>query len=350
MAPGGRSVARRMPMKTSRVQSQPPAERPSASRSPVASSSTNTRRWRRSPWARSPLAAMRGGVEMRRRQALHPEVVQRPVARMLSGGGRARPSGCVVEVAPARSCCARSNASARARSGRQSSSSPASPGAADDDLVLFDRDLDGAVAGPVLGVDGVVGDGGVEPQPVALLAVVEACPRAASGGRRGARARDRRGARGGSALPGRRRRPRRRRSAPRAAASSPRSASAASSARAPRRPRARRRSARRPRRAGRSRRRSRSSAPSPFSASSGASSFSRLKVSICWTVDLELVGDPRVGAALADPAADLIEMWAQRATCHGARDPTRSAPGDHRLSWRRRATSSPLLPCAGERD
>ena len=49
----------------------------------------------------------------------------------------------------------------------------ASAGAADHDLVLLDRDLDGAVARPVLGVDGVVLDGGVEPQPVALLAVVE---------------------------------------------------------------------------------------------------------------------------------------------------------------------------------
>src|SRR5687767_2779267 len=43
-------------------------------------------------------------------------------------------------------------------------------GAADDDLVLFDDDLDRAVAGPVLGVHGVVLDGGVQPQAVALLA------------------------------------------------------------------------------------------------------------------------------------------------------------------------------------
>src|SRR5689334_21165929 len=40
-------------------------------------------------------------------------------------------------------------------------------------VVLVDRDLDGAVARPVLRVDGAVGDGGVESQPVALLAVVE---------------------------------------------------------------------------------------------------------------------------------------------------------------------------------
>src|SRR5436190_21947741 len=46
-------------------------------------------------------------------------------------------------------------------------------GAADHDLVLVDRDLDGPVARPVLGVDRVVGHGGIEPQPVALVAVVE---------------------------------------------------------------------------------------------------------------------------------------------------------------------------------
>jgi len=47
------------------------------------------------------------------------------------------------------------------------------PHAADDDAVLFHRDLDGAMSGPVLGVDGVVLDGRVKPQAVALLAVVE---------------------------------------------------------------------------------------------------------------------------------------------------------------------------------
>src|SRR5690349_12745253 len=46
----------------------------------------------------------------------------------------------------------------------------AAPGATDHDLVFLDRDLHGAVTRPVLGVDGVVLDGGVEPQAVALLA------------------------------------------------------------------------------------------------------------------------------------------------------------------------------------
>ena len=46
-------------------------------------------------------------------------------------------------------------------------------GASDHDLVLLDRDDHGTVARPVLGVHGVVGDRRVEPEPVALLAVVE---------------------------------------------------------------------------------------------------------------------------------------------------------------------------------
>src|SRR5262249_22623087 len=47
-------------------------------------------------------------------------------------------------------------------------------GAADDDLVGLDADGDLAFAGPVLGVDGVVLDRGVEPEAVALVfAMVE---------------------------------------------------------------------------------------------------------------------------------------------------------------------------------
>src|SRR4051812_42245974 len=72
----------------------------------------------------------------------------------------------------------------------------AAAGAADHDLVLFDRDLDRAVARPVLRVHRIVLDGGIEPQPVALLAMVEralerpggrgAAARAASAAARGA--------------------------------------------------------------------------------------------------------------------------------------------------------------------
>src|ERR1700683_712392 len=46
-------------------------------------------------------------------------------------------------------------------------------GAANDDPIRFHGDLHGPVPGPVLSVDRVLLDGGVEPQPVSLLAMVE---------------------------------------------------------------------------------------------------------------------------------------------------------------------------------
>src|SRR3954471_24687256 len=58
----------------------------------------------------------------------------------------------------------------------------ATAGAADHDLVFLDRDLDGAVTRPVLGVHGIVLHGGIEPQAVALLAVVEGAFERARGG------------------------------------------------------------------------------------------------------------------------------------------------------------------------
>src|SRR3954447_24290061 len=76
-------------------------------------------------------------------------------------------------------CCSRVKASIRSRVPASSLTSllVVGPGvgarAADDDLVLLDGHHDRAVARPVLGVHRVVGDGGVQPEAVALLAVVE---------------------------------------------------------------------------------------------------------------------------------------------------------------------------------
>src|SRR4051794_41897327 len=61
-------------------------------------------------------------------------------------------------------------------------------GATDHDLVLLDRDDHVAVTGPMLGVHRVVGDGGVQPQAVALVAVIERALELALGDARGARA------------------------------------------------------------------------------------------------------------------------------------------------------------------
>src|SRR4051794_11893162 len=69
------------------------------------------------------------------------------------------------------SSCARRQAMASAR--RSVVAVLLGAAAADHDLVFLDRDLDWPVAGPVLGVDRIVLDGGVQPQAVALLAVVE---------------------------------------------------------------------------------------------------------------------------------------------------------------------------------
>jgi len=46
-------------------------------------------------------------------------------------------------------------------------------GAPNDDLILLDRDLHGAVTRPVFGVDRVILDGWVQPEAVALLTVVK---------------------------------------------------------------------------------------------------------------------------------------------------------------------------------
>ena len=162
----------------------------------------------------------------------------------------------------------------------------AAAGAADHDLVLLDRDLDGPVAGPVLGVDGIVLHVGVEPEAVALLAVVERALERARGGAAAGAAAAARGGRalglrlvlvvglgllglgggllglGGLLL-----------AASSAASRPPRPRGAWPP------PRARRRSPRRPRRGGRP---PRGGAPAPPRRRS--SPCSRLKAWICWTV------------------------------------------------------------------
>ena len=85
-----------------------------------------------------------------------------------------RPSGSTC-AAPAISPAAAANRlSRRSRRVRVVGLGGGGAGAADDDLVGVDPDRDLAFAGPVLGVDGVVLDRGVEPEPVAVgFAVVE---------------------------------------------------------------------------------------------------------------------------------------------------------------------------------
>src|SRR4051812_16935944 len=90
-----------------------------------------------------------------------------------SGGSRKAWPPAAVTVRPTAACIARSKANARVSRGSVVGVVGIPADALDDDLVGLDRHLDLPVPGPVLGVDRVVGDGGVEPEPVALVAVLE---------------------------------------------------------------------------------------------------------------------------------------------------------------------------------
>ena len=173
-------------------------------------------------------------------------------------------------------------------------------GAADHDLVLLDRDLNGPVAGPVLGVDRVVLDGGIEPEPVSLLAVVERRLERTPPDLRRVRRPPRR--------------PRRRRWPVVSLGLLVVVLVVVLVRSGPRRPRARRRSARRPRPGDRSRRRSRPPAPAP----SGSVLVEVLALERLDLLDghLELVRDPGVGASLAHPGADPVQFGPERSASH----------------------------------
>src|SRR3954454_9109777 len=141
-----------------------------ASRVAVSSSNTSMRRCGRRPWWRcttcSSRSASRSGTGTSTR------IVFRSAQAGKSSWKIALPhSSGTTRLA------ARSNGAARAAWARAERSGVVvvlrHAGTADHDLVLLDRDLHRTVTGPVLGVHRVVLDRGVEPQPVALLAVVE---------------------------------------------------------------------------------------------------------------------------------------------------------------------------------
>src|SRR5215213_2377521 len=161
-----RSESRRSTMITSRSALQPAASKPLTRGSPPRS--TSTLRWRR------PAGACRRSASASRSSS------EAPAASSTRRRLRSHLAGCagVKNATP----CSKGSARAVTRSNRdrryarrrpRSVVSVAATRAPDHDLVLLDRDLHRPVAGPVLGVDRVVLDGGVEPQPVALLAVVE---------------------------------------------------------------------------------------------------------------------------------------------------------------------------------
>ena len=182
-------------------------------------------------------------------------------------------------------------------------------GAADHDLVLLDRDLDGTVARPVLGVHGVVLDGGVEPQPVALLAVVER-PLERAGAPCARRGRGPARVRAWASRPAPR--PPRRPPPRRPCARPPRRPWPPPRRGGPPRPRARRRSL-----ASSSARRSTSSVAAPSAGLAvGLQAVLALERLDLLDGHLELVGDPRVGATLSHPPSDLVKLRTQRPAAH----------------------------------
>src|SRR4051794_18933364 len=160
------SAPGRSTMTTTRPAIQPAASKPATSGSPPRR--TSSLRWRRpaGPWTRS-ASAMRSSAEAPAASSTTTRLRSHLVG--WAGVKNAVPWAHGSERAVTRSKSPSRYARRRARS-----VVPVGPtGAPDHDLVLLDRDLHRPVAGPVLGVDRVVLDGRVEPQPVALLAVVE---------------------------------------------------------------------------------------------------------------------------------------------------------------------------------
>src|SRR4051812_16798461 len=161
-----RSASPRSTMITSRSALQPAASKPLTRGSPPRS--TSTLRWRR------PAGAWRRSASASRSSAEAPaasSTTRRLRSHLVGCAGVKNATPCPKGSARAvtRSKCARRCARRRPRSVVP----VAATRAPDHDLVLLDRDLHRPVARPVLGVDRVVLDRGIEPEPVALLAMVE---------------------------------------------------------------------------------------------------------------------------------------------------------------------------------
>src|SRR4051794_13621352 len=159
---------------------QPSASKPGRSRRPASSSSTSTSRCARWPCATSAAwtsaSALTPGSGPSTRRLLKCQNVGMNVHCTDV------PYSCGSITSQMRACSACRQAIARARA----FSSVfvfvlATAGAADHDLVFLDRDLDGAVTRPVLGVHGIVLHGGIQPQAVSLFAVVESALERARG-------------------------------------------------------------------------------------------------------------------------------------------------------------------------
>src|SRR4051812_48032559 len=191
-----RSASRRSTMITSRSALQPAASKPFTSESPPRS--TSILRWRR------PAAAWRRSASASSSSAEAPaasSTTRRLTSHLAGCAGVKNATPCANGSARA---VTRSNSARRYARRRPRSVVPVgATRTPDHDLVPLDRDLHRPVPGPVLGVDRVVLDGGVEPEPVALLAMVEGALERLAGAAPGAGAAAAAGAAGGGpgALP-----------------------------------------------------------------------------------------------------------------------------------------------------
>src|SRR3954465_4796434 len=172
----------------------PAASKNARIRAPARSSCTSSLRWREPASSTSAALISAGGS----RSDASPSTRTKLASQKFGADGVRRTEPCShgSTTSHCNESCVRRHAIAAARRGSVFGVVLAPAGAADHDLVFLDRDLDGAVARPVLGVHGVILDGGVQPQAVPLLAVVERALERARG--RGATARTPTAAPGGT--------------------------------------------------------------------------------------------------------------------------------------------------------
>src|SRR3954468_18938143 len=150
---------------------QPAASKNGRIRAPARSSWTSSLRWRESLSSASAACTRSTGS----RSDASPSTRTQFASQKFGADGVRRTEPCShgSTTSHCNESCERRHAIAAALRGSVFGVVLAPAGAADHDLVFLDRDLDGAVTRPVLGVDRVVLDGGIQPQAVALFAVVE---------------------------------------------------------------------------------------------------------------------------------------------------------------------------------
>src|SRR3954454_8787101 len=150
---------------------QPAASKNGRMRAPARSSWTSSLRWRESLNNMSAACTRSTGS----RSDASPSTRTKLASQKFGADGVRSTEPCAhgSTTSHCNESCERRHAIAAALRGSVFGVFLAPAGTADHDLVLLDRDLDGTVARPVLGVHGIILDSGIQPQAVSLLAVFE---------------------------------------------------------------------------------------------------------------------------------------------------------------------------------